>query len=76
MGQLAYFIEFIDLVWTVESVGWKDAPLSYASGNAPSKAEVLGTWTLSVLAGHQTLFARDRHPLRWRQSRTCSAWTR
>ncbi len=53
MGQLAYFIEFLNLsgLWS----RWlESAPLSYdASGNAPSKAEVLGTWTLSVLAGHR-----------------------
>ena len=41
MGQLAYFIEFLNLteVWR----RWLEScPLSYASPNAPSKAEVLG----------------------------------
>jgi hypothetical protein len=52
MGQLAYFIEFLNLtgLWT----NWvESAPLSYASPNAPSKADVLGTWMLSILAGHR-----------------------
>jgi hypothetical protein len=52
MGQLAYFIEFLTLtgLWT----RWLEScPLSYNSPNAPSKADVLGTWMLSVLAGHK-----------------------
>ena len=52
MGQLAYFIEFLNLtgLWS----RWQeDCPLAYASPNAPSKADVLGTWMLSVLAGHK-----------------------
>ena len=51
-GQLAYFIEFLNLtgLWS----RWlEDCPLSYTSPNAPSKADVLGTWMLSVLAGHR-----------------------
>ena len=52
MGQLAYFIEFLNLagLWS----GWQArCPLSYASPNAPSKADVLGTWMLSILSGHR-----------------------
>ena len=52
MGQLAYFIEFLTLtgLWS----RWLEGcPLVYASPNAPSKAEVLGTWMLSVLSGHK-----------------------
>jgi len=52
MGQLAYFIEFLTLtgLWS----GWQDGcPLSYVSPNAPSKADVLGTWMLSILSGHR-----------------------
>jgi len=52
MGQLAYFIEFLNLtgLWS----RWLEScPLVYASPNAPSKAEVLGTWLLSMLAGHR-----------------------
>ena len=51
MGQLAYFIEFLNLtgLWS----RWLEScPLSYTSPNAPSKAEVLGTWMLSMLAKH------------------------
>lgn len=47
MGQLAYFIEFLTLtgLW----LRWLEScPLSYASPNAPSKADVLGTWMLSI----------------------------
>jgi hypothetical protein len=52
MGQLAYFIEFLNLVGLWRH--WLEScPLSYASPNAPSKAEVLGTWMLSVLSGHR-----------------------
>lgn len=43
MGQLTYFIEFLTLteLWS----GWQErCPLSYVSPNAPSKADVLGTW--------------------------------
>jgi hypothetical protein len=49
MGQLAYFIEFLTLtgLWS----RWQEnCPLFYVSPNAPSKAEVLGTWMLS---GHR-----------------------
>ena len=52
MGQLAYFIEFLTLtgLWA----RWlEEFPLSYSSPNAPSKADVLGTWMLSILAGHK-----------------------
>jgi hypothetical protein len=52
MGQLAYFIEFLNLtgLWS----RWLEScPLNYTSPNAPSKAEVLGTWMLSMLAGHR-----------------------
>jgi hypothetical protein len=52
MGQLAYFIEFLTLtgLWS----RWLEScPLSYTSPNAPSKAEVLGTWMLSILSGHK-----------------------
>ena len=51
-GQLAYFIEFLNLtgLWS----RWlEDCPLTYTSPNAPDKADVLGTWMLSVLAGHK-----------------------
>jgi hypothetical protein len=52
MGQLAYFIEFLTLtgLWS----RWQEScPLAYSSPNAPGKADVLGTWMLSVLAGHK-----------------------
>ena len=52
MGQLAYFIEFLTLtgLWS----RWcESCPLNYLSANAPSEADVLGTWLLSVLSGHR-----------------------
>ncbi len=52
MGQLAYFIEFLTLtgLWS----RWQESyPLPYVSPNAPTKAEVLGTWMLSILSGHK-----------------------
>ena len=51
-GPLAYFIEFLTLtgLWS----GWQDrCPLFYTSPNAPSQADVLGTWMLSILSGHR-----------------------
>lgn len=50
-GQMPYFIEFLHLsgLWQ----RWlDDCPLGYTSPNAPEKADVLGTWLLSILAGH------------------------
>ena len=52
MGQLAYFIEFLNLtgLWS----RWlESSPLRYSSPNAPTKAEVMGTWLLSILSGHK-----------------------
>ena len=52
MWQLAYFIEFLNLtdLWP----RWQETcPLRYVSPNAPSKADVLGTWMLSALSGHK-----------------------
>jgi hypothetical protein len=52
MGQLAYFIEFLNLtrLWS----RWLEScPLAYTSPNAPSKAEVLGAWLPSMLAEHR-----------------------
>jgi hypothetical protein len=52
MGQLAYFIEFLHLTGLWER--WQEScPLEYTSPNAPSKADVLGTWMLSILSGHK-----------------------
>ena len=51
LGQLPYFIEFLHTsgLWQ----RWlADCPLRYTSPNAPGKEEVLGTWLLSVLSGH------------------------
>jgi len=52
LGQLVYFIEFLTLtgLWS----RWQEScPLAYASPNAPTMAEVLGTWMLSILSGHK-----------------------
>jgi hypothetical protein len=51
LGQMPYFIEFLHVsgLWR----NWlEDCPLSYTSPNAPGKADVLGTWLLSILSGH------------------------
>jgi hypothetical protein len=51
-GQLAFFIELLKTAGLWD--GWvKDCPVTYTSPNAPSKADVLGTILLSVLAGHR-----------------------
>ena len=51
-GPVAYFIEFLkgSGLWQK----WvEECPLSYRSGNAPPKQDILGTLLLSVLAGHK-----------------------
>ena len=50
-AQLAFFAEFLAATGVYES--WVDScPLIYGSGSASHKRDVLGTWFLSVLAGH------------------------
>ncbi len=50
MGQLANFIEFINLTGLWQR--WLEScPLTYLSHNSPSKADVLGTWMLSYQHG-------------------------
>jgi Transposase DDE domain group 1 len=50
-AQLAFFAEFLATAGVYES--WVDScPLIYSSGNASQKRDVLGTWFLSILAGH------------------------
>ncbi len=50
-AQLAFFAEFLATAGVYES--WvRSCPLSYSGGNASHKQDVLGTWFLSILAGH------------------------
>ena len=50
-AQLAFFAEFLATAGVYES--WvASCPLSYTSGNGSQKRDVLGTWFLSILAGH------------------------
>jgi hypothetical protein len=50
-GQLAFFVEFLRVSGLYQQ--WRDhAPLHYTSGNAPQVNDVLGTWFLAALAGH------------------------
>ena len=51
LGLLPFFIEFLKTSGRFD--GWvEDCPLSYTSGNAPEKRNILGTLLLSVLCGH------------------------
>lgn len=51
-AQLAFFAEFLATTGVYEA--WvNNCPLSYASPNAPSKHDVVGTWLLAILAGHK-----------------------
>ncbi len=51
LGQLAFFVDFLKTAELLEP--WMaDCPLVYTSNNAPRKEDVLGTFFLSVLAGH------------------------
>ena len=50
-AQLTFFAEFLAATGVYES--WLSCcPLTYSSPNAPSKRDVLGTWLLAILAGH------------------------
>ncbi len=51
-GQMAFFIEFLNLTGVLDA--WiADCPLTYLSPNAPTQRDLLGTWLLSILAGHK-----------------------
>ena len=50
-GQLAFFAEFLKTSG-VYRIRVESCPLSYSSPNAPEKGDVLGTWLLSIRAGH------------------------
>jgi len=48
---LAFFAEFLQTTGLFKS--WVDScPLNYTSPNAPTQFDVLGTWLLGILAGH------------------------
>ena len=50
LGQLVYFCQFLATAGLFAQ--WvADCPLRYASPNAPSRTDVLGTQTLAILAG-------------------------
>jgi hypothetical protein len=51
-GQLVFFAEFLATTGVFDR--WvSSCPLSYRSGNAPDKRDVLGTLMLGMLAGHR-----------------------
>ena len=50
LGHLAFFAEYLKVSGRFDALV-ADSPLHYASPNAPSKRDVLGTVLLSVLAG-------------------------
>jgi len=59
-AQLTFFAGFLPNSWPPPgstNPGSRAAPLSstlsYSSPNAPGKRDVLGTWLLSILAGHK-----------------------
>jgi len=52
MGQLPFFIDFLKTA-DLFAPWVRDCPLAYASPNAPSKTDVLGTLMLSILSGHR-----------------------
>lgn len=52
LGQIVYFIEFLKASGRFDAA-LGDCPLSYTSPNAPAVRDVIGTWVLSVLAGHR-----------------------
>jgi hypothetical protein len=52
LGQAVYFIEFLKVSGVFDAL-LTDRPLHYTSPNAPNVRDVIGTWVLSVLAGHR-----------------------
>lgn len=51
LGQLPFFIQYLKMGHLFEP--WVDeCPLNYASNNTPKKVNVLGSFLLSILAGH------------------------
>ena len=51
-GQLAFFLEFLNLTGLYRR--WEaDCPLVYSGPNASRTQDIIGTWFLSVLAGHR-----------------------
>ena len=56
MGLLANVVEFLTLTWRWSR--WIESrPLTYNnSPNGPTKADVIGTWLLSILSGHKRYF--------------------
>ena len=52
IGQLPFFIQYLKLGDLFKP--WVEAcPLTYTSNNAPRKIDVLGSFLLSILAGHK-----------------------
>jgi hypothetical protein len=52
MGSWCFFAEFSAATGVFDR--WvQEYPLSYTSGNAPTKRDVLGTLVLAILAGHR-----------------------
>ena len=50
-AQLTFLAEFLAATGLYDS--WVNScPLAYTSPNAPTKRDVLGTWLLAILAGH------------------------
>jgi hypothetical protein len=52
LGQFVYFVEFLKVSGRLDAL-IDDCPLSYTSPNAPEVRDVIGTWILSILAGHR-----------------------
>ena len=51
IGQLPFFVQFLKVGGLFES--WLNScPLHYRSNNAPKKVDVLGSFLLSILSGH------------------------
>jgi hypothetical protein len=58
-GQAVFFAEFVAATGTFER--WvSGCPLSYRSGNAPDKRDVLGTQMLGLLARHRRCATKVR----------------
>jgi len=66
-GQLVFFAEFLATTGVFDR--WVSCcPLSYRSGNAPGKRDVLGTLMLAMLAGTSATRTSPRCAARWSAS--------
>ena len=56
-----YFVEFLKVSGRLDTL-IADCPLTFSSPNAREVRDVIGTWILSILAGHTSAAGRKGPP--------------